>query len=39
MKEGRDLSPEEILQVRNYFGKERRVDDIMNKILSWDKEV
>ena len=38
MKEGRDLSPEEILQVRNYFGKERRVDDIMNKILSWDKE-
>ena len=38
MKEGRDLSPEEILQVKNYFGKERRVYDIMNKILSWDKE-
>lgn len=38
MKEGRELSPEELLQVRNFFGKERRVDDIMNKILSWDKE-
>jgi hypothetical protein len=39
MKEGRDLSADEIAQVKAYFGKEHRVDRVVNKILSWGEEV
>ncbi len=38
MKEGRDLSAEEIRQVQAYFGKDHRIDRALNSILSWDRE-
>ena len=38
MKEGRDLSAEEIRQVQAYFGKDHKVDRALNVILNWDKE-
>tara|TARA_Y100000592_G_C5361450_1_gene263895 strand:+ start:180 stop:794 length:615 start_codon:yes stop_codon:yes gene_type:complete len=38
MKEGRDLSAEEIRQVQAYFGKDHRIDRALNSILNWDRE-
>lgn len=38
MKEGRDLSDEEIRQVQAYFGKDHRIDRALNSILNWDRE-
>ena len=35
MKEGRDLSPDEIAQVRAYFGPGDKIHRIMNSILEW----
>jgi hypothetical protein len=38
MKEGRDLSNEEIRQVQEFFGKDMRVERALNKILEWNEE-
>ena len=38
MKEGRDLSDEEIRQVQEFFGKDMRVERALNKILEWKEE-
>ena len=38
MKEGRDLSADEIAQVKAYFGKAHRIDRVANKILAWGEE-
>ena len=38
MKEGRDLSADEIAQVKAYFGKAHRIDRAANKILAWGEE-
>ena len=38
MKEGRDLSAEEIRQVQAYFGKDHRIDRALHSILNWDRE-
>ena len=36
MKEGRDLTAQEIEQVRAYFGKDDKIHRIMNTILTWN---
>jgi hypothetical protein len=38
MKEARDLSPQEIQQVKAFFGKESRVDRLVNEIISWEQQ-
>ena len=38
MKEGRDLTDEEIQQVQEFFGKDMRVERAINKILEWNEE-
>jgi len=37
MKEARDLTPTEIQQVKEYFGKSDKVYRLINKITSWDE--
>lgn len=37
MKEARDLTPAEIKQVKEYFGKNDKVYRLINKIVSWDE--
>lgn len=37
MKEARDLTPVEIQQVKDYFGKNDKVYRLINKIVSWDE--
>ncbi len=37
MKEARDLTPHEIQQVKEYFGKNDKVHRLINKIVSWDE--
>jgi hypothetical protein len=36
MKEGRDLTPDEIAQVQAYFGPGDKINRIMNSILEWN---
>ena len=38
MKEARDLSPQEIQQVKAFFGKESRIDRLVNEIISWEQQ-
>ena len=38
MKEARDLTPQEIKQVQEYFGKDNQVNRIINNIAAWKSE-